>query len=317
MISRRILRIKVMQAIYAYHTQDGKASINAVEKELFFSINKTYDLYHYLLVLIIDIANYAQKRIELAQNKKLPSEQDLNPNTRFIDNQAINLIRTNNQLLRYLEQNKLNWAIYPEIVKGLYNSMVETEEYNSYISLEGESFQEDKSFIIKVYKNIIANFEQLYTVLEEQSIYWNDEVEFVIGIIIKTIKKLKPEDDENFSLLPLYKSEDDVEFTKKLFRSVILKRSEYNKLIEQFSKNWDFDRIAFMDILLLEMAITEAIEFPGIPLKVTFNEYIELSKFYSTKRSNVFINGILDKIFQHLKETKKIVKQGRGLIGDI
>ncbi|MBN2819669.1 MAG: transcription antitermination factor NusB [Bacteroidales bacterium] len=306
-----------MQAIYAYHTQDGKASINAVEKELFFSINKTYDLYHYLLVLIIDIANYAQKRIELAQNKKLPSEQDLNPNTRFIDNQAINLIRTNNQLLRYLEQNKLNWAIYPEIVKGLYNSMVETEEYNSYISLEGESFQEDKSFIIKVYKNIIANFEQLYTVLEEQSIYWNDEVEFVIGIIIKTIKKLKPEDDENFSLLPLYKSEDDVEFTKKLFRSVILKRSEYNKLIEQFSKNWDFDRIAFMDILLLEMAITEAIEFPGIPLKVTFNEYIELSKFYSTKRSNVFINGILDKIFQHLKETKKIVKQGRGLIGDI
>ncbi len=306
-----------MQALYAYYKHAGDTSINEIEKELFFSIKKTYDLYHYLLTLVIDISNYGQKRIEIAQNKKLPSEEDLHPNTRFVDNKFIEQLRINHQLLRYIEINKLNWANYPELIKGIYNEMIEHPDYKEYIESNNNSYQADKSFIGKLYKNIIANYEPLYTALEEQSIFWNDEIEFVISAIIKTIKKFKQEELEDVELMPLYKSPSDEEFTKKLFRKVILNQKEYRKLIEEHSKNWDFDRIAFMDILLIEIAIGEAIEFSSIPIKVTFNEYIELSKYYSTKRSNVFINGMLDKIFNHLKKNNLILKQGRGLIGEV
>lgn len=306
-----------MQALYAYYKHDGEASINEIEKELFFSIKKTYDLYHYLLILVVDINNYAQKRIEIAQQKKLPTEADLNPNTRFITNKYIEQIRINNQLLRYLEINKLNWANNPELIKGIYSEMIDSEDYKNYMSASDNSYNTDKAFVAKLYKNIIANYEPIYNALEEQSIFWNDEVEFVISSILKTIKKFKQDHSEEAELMPLYKSKDDEDFAKKLYRKVILNQGEYRKLIEKFSQNWDFDRIAFMDILLIEIAIGEAIEFQSIPIKVTFNEYIELSKFYSTKRSNVFINGMLDKIFNHLKENKTIIKQGRGLIGEL
>jgi transcription antitermination protein NusB len=316
MISRRILRIKVMQALYAYYKNDGSASMNDIEKELFFSVNKTYDLYHYLVLLILDVSDYAQKRIEIAQNKKLPSKEDLNPNRKFVDNQLINQLRINNQLLRYLETKKMSWINHPELVKSIYDTLVESDDYKEYMAEEEASYQSDKNFLTKVYKNIVANSEQLFIVLEEQSIFWNDEVEFVIGAIIKTIKKFKSTEVENAELMPLYKNDEDKEFTKTLFRKSILNRVEYQALIEKFSKNWDFERIAFIDILLIEMAIAEVKEFSSIPVKVTFNEYIELSKFYSTKRSNIFINGILDKIFEHLKSTNQIIKQGRGLIGE-
>ncbi len=306
-----------MQALYAYYKHDGEATINEIEKELSYSIKKTYDLYHYLLILIVDISNYAEKRIEIAQQKKLPTEADLNPNNRFTKNKYIEQLRINNQLLRYLEINKLNWANNPELIKGIYSEMIDSEDYKAYMSSSENNYNADKSFATKLYKNIIANYEPIYSALEEQSIFWNDEVEFILGTVIKTIKKFKFEHSEDAELLPLYKSKDDEDFAKKLFRKVILNQGEYRKLIEKFSKNWDFDRIAFMDILLIEIAIGEAIEFQSIPIKVTFNEYIELSKYYSTKRSNVFINGMLDKIFNHLKENKTIIKQGRGLIGDL
>ncbi|MBN2484785.1 MAG: transcription antitermination factor NusB [Bacteroidales bacterium] len=316
MISRRILRIKVMQALYAYYKNAGGASMNDIEKELHFSINKTYDLYHYMFLLIIDVCNYAQKRIDIARNKKLPSEQDLRPNTKFIDNGLIAQLRMNSQLLRYTETKKLNWANNPELIKGIYDEMSASDDYAEYMADLNQSYQSDKNFISKIYKNVIANYEPLYHALEEQSIFWNDEIEFVIGAVIKTIKKFKLPEAENAQLLSLYKNDEDKEFSKVLFRKTILKRDEYQQLIEKFSKNWDFERIAFVDILLIEMAIAEVLEFPSIPVKVTFNEYIELSKYYSTNRSNIFINGILDKIFAHLKETNQIKKQGRGLIGE-
>jgi transcription antitermination protein NusB len=317
MISRRILRIKIMQALYAYHKHAGESTINTIEKDLLFSINKTYDLYHYLFILIIELSNFAEKRIEIAQNKKLPSIEDLNPNRKFLENQLIHQIRINNQLLRYVEKNKLNWVNYPELIKNLYQKLIGSKAYIEYMSSENTDYQNDKSFIIKVYKNTIASFEPLYQTLEEQSIFWNDEIEFVIGSIIKTIKKFEQEDHEDATLMPLYKSDDDLEFTKKLFRKVILNQQEYTEYIKMFSKNWDFDRIAFMDILLLEMAICESIEFVNIPVKVTINEYIELSKYYSTQKSNLFINGVLDKVVNYLKKTNKINKQGRGLIGEV
>ncbi len=306
-----------MQALYAYSKQAGESTINKTEKDLFFSINKTYDLYHHLLNLIISLNDYAQKRIEVALNKKLPTEEDLNPNKRFTDNRLINQLRINNQLLNYIESSKLSWVNNPELIKGIYNKIAASKIFEDYKNSSENSYQSDKSFIVKVYRNIISVYEPLYASLEEQSIFWNDEIEFIIGAIIKTIKKFNEEDYENAPLMQLYKNEDDIEFTKNLFRKSILKQAEYKELIKKFSKNWDFDRIAYMDILLLEMAICEATEFPNIPIKVTINEYIELSKYYSTKKSNVFINGILDKIIADLKKNNKIAKQGRGLIGEV
>lgn len=317
MISRRILRIKVMQALYAYYKNSGTASINQVEKELFFSINKAYDLYHYLLILPVELAKMAEKRLELAQKKKLPSPSDLNPNFRFIQNRVIQDLRNNNQLLRYLELKKVSWVNQPELIKSLLDEILASKLYQQYMSSEEDSYKNDKNFITALYSQIISVYEPLFAELEEQSIYWNDEVEFIISAILKTIKRFKEQSDPDQPLLPLYKSTDDEEFTKNLFRKVILKKEKYEGLIQSYSKNWELERIAFMDILLINMAIIEVLDFESIPVKVTFNEYIELSKYYSTNRSNVFINGLLDKIIQHFRENNQIHKTGRGLIGDL
>jgi N utilization substance protein B len=317
MISRRILRIKIMQALYAYFKHNGESSLKKAEQELFFSIEKAFDLYHYLMILPIDIANYAESRIELAKHKKVPTYNDLNPNTKFIDNKIIFQIRINTSLLHYIKKKKMSWVVYPDLIKAIYNKTMESKCYAEYIEKIQCSYEEDKTFICTWFKDVVAQFDPLYQNLEEQSIYWNDEPEFIIGIIIKTIRKFMEKDGENSMLLPLYKSREDKEYAKKLLHMVVFNNKEYLDLIEQFSKNWDIDRIAFLDILLMQMAIAEAVEFSSIPVKVTLNEYLELAKYYSTAKSNIFINGVLDKIFIHLKDKNQIKKQGRGLIGEI
>jgi N utilization substance protein B len=317
MVSRRILRIKIMQALYAYFKNDGESSINNSEKELLFSIQKSYDLYHYMFLLLLEIADYAESRIDIALNKKVPAFEDLNPNKKFLNNIVIHQLRNNSQLNDYLSAKKLSWINYPELIKGLYNELVSSDIYKNYMDNKSITYSDDKSFICSVFKNIIARYEPLYNDLEEQSIYWNDEIEFIIGIIIKTIKKFNDQDPEETKLLPLFKNKEDEEFSKRLFRKVVLNHGNYSSLIKKYSMNWDVERIAFMDILFMQMAIAEVIEFSSIPIKVSLNEYLELSKYYSTPKSNQFINGILDKVFEELKSTAQIKKQGRGLIGDI
>lgn len=316
MISRRILRIKVMQALYAYFKHADGSTIRKSEKELLFSIQKAFDQYHYLFLLILDISNFAYSRMELAKKKRIPTADDLNPNTKFIDNSLVAQLRINDQLLRYAEASKISWVRFPDLIKRLYTDITESDLYTKYMSEETRSYNEDKTFICNVYKDIISQNELLFQSLEEQSIYWNDETDFMIGIIIKTFKKFRENEGEHAKLFPLYKSKDDENFSKRLLRKVIMNHHQYTGLIKEYSKNWDIERIAFMDILFLQMAIAEVIEFSTIPVKVTLNEYLELSKYYSTHRSSIFINGILDKIFTHLKKTNQIKKHGRGLIGD-
>ena len=316
MISRRILRIKILQLLYAYF-QGADSSLNKFEKELFFSIQKTYDLYHYLLLLIIDIADYANSRIEIARLKKIPTREDLNPNTKFVDNRIIQQLRVNKQLNQYLNTTRLSWVNSPELIKKLHNRIRMTPFLKEYMDHPERSFDEDKKLIIEIYTSEIMNTESIYQTLEEQSIYWNDEVEFVISMIAKTIKDFKEEDLENAELMPLFKNDDDREFARDLFRKAIVHKEEYIKLIESYTENWDVDRIAFLDMLILVMAITEAVAFTSIPTRVTINEYLEIAKFYSTEKSSVFINGLLDKIFKYLKENNKIIKTGRGLIGEV
>jgi N utilization substance protein B len=316
MISRRILRIKILQLLYTYF-QSADGMIAKYEKELFFSIQKTHDLYHYLMILIVEIANYAESRIEIAKQKKIPTREDLNPNTRFIDNLLIKQLRANILLNQYLSKTKLSWVNNPELIKKLHNRIRMAPFFKEYMEDTERNYEKDRKLIIDIYVHEIINSESLYQTLEEQSIYWNDEVEFVISMIAKTLKGFKEKDGENGSLMPLFKNDEDKEFAKNLFRKVILHKEENLKLVESFTENWDVDRIAFMDILILELAITEAIEFPSIPTRVTINEYLEIAKFYSTEKSSVFINGLLDKIFRHLKTEQKILKSGRGLIGEV
>jgi N utilization substance protein B len=315
MISRRIIRTKVLQVLYAYYSSEER-SINNTEKELFFCIHKSYDLYHYLFALVIDIADYAGNRIELKRNKHQPTHDDLHPNTKFISNLFIQQLRENRQLTAYLNQTKLSWVNHADLIKELYLILTESEMYQEYINSQTRSYMEDRKFIEKIFNKIFLVSEELYEVLEEQSIYWNDDIEFVISVIIKTIKRFNEFSDSNQRLMPLYKDEEDREFARDLLRKSVINHDELQSLIKIHSSNWDVDRIAFMDILMMQLAITEFLYFPSIPTKVTMNEYIELSKFYSTEKSRNFINGILDKTLKDLKKEGKIIKAGRGLVGE-
>ena len=315
MLSRRLLRIKVLQSLYA-HYKSQASTLKQSEKQLFFSIEKTYDLYHYLLLLIIEIIDYADSRIKLAKHKKIPTDEDLNPNTRFIENRLIRQLKDNPYLKSHIKKTKLSWIDYPELVRKLFREITISEDFKKYMSDEEAGYESDKRIISKIFSRQIISFEELYLILEEQSIFWNDDVEFVISMIVKTIKKFKEENGSENPLMPMYRNSDDKEFVKRLFRNAITHEDEYTKLIEKYTTNWEIDRIAFMDILVMQLGIAEIIEFHDIPTKVSFNEYLEIAKFYSTPKSSHFINGILDKVIQQLKKDKVIIKKGRGLVGE-
>jgi len=286
------------------------------EKELNFALSKTYDLYHYLLLLLIEMADFAQHRIDSNMVKLVPADEDLHPNTRFVDNQVVQLLRKNRRLNAYQNQSKLSWVNHPELVRDLYTFLSETAFFKEYMNSTTVSFFEERKFIEKVFQNIILISEDLYMILEEESIYWNDDVDIVVAMILKTLKNFDENSDESQPLLPKYKDAEDEQFARDLFRKAVINHDELRGLIDFHSSNWDLERIAFMDILIMQLALTEFLYFPSIPTKVTLNEYIEMSKYYSTDKSRNFINGILDKALKELKEDKKVQKIGRGLIGE-
>lgn len=313
MISRRIIRTKVLQILYA-HVSSPEKTITQSESELHFSIRKTYDLYHLLFAILGEISDFANERIESRKLKNLPTQDDLNPNMRFINNRLIKRLKDDSSLNDYLTRNKLSWSNYPDLIRSIYTTMIESELYTNYINSTSDDFQNDQQFCEDFFCNILVNSELMLNELEEQSIYWNDDLDFAISMVIKTIKKYKSENDRNEYLMSLYKDEEDQDFTTKLFRKAIVNDSENRKIIETYTKNWDVDRVAVMDVLIMQLALTELTEFPSIPVKVTLNEYIELAKYYSTNRSSTFINGVLDRITKDFREGGKILKAGRGLL---
>ncbi|MDD4032715.1 MAG: transcription antitermination factor NusB [Bacteroidales bacterium] len=281
------------------------------EKDLNFSIQKTYDLYCYLLLLIMDVKKYAENRIDLAKNKILPTEEDLHPNTRFVENRVISSIAESADLKSYLKKQKISWINHPELIRYIYDNLIQSSYFQDYMSAQEDDYLTDKQFVLKFYSKEIEDNELLYQTLEEQSIFWNDDIEFVISMIIKTIKL--QQEGEPVKLLDLYKSDEDKVFASSLFKKVILMADRNRSLIEKHTRNWDFERLAFMDMIIMQTAISEMVEFPSIPINVTLNEYIDIAKFYSTPKSGHFINGILDKISTELKNDGSIVKRGRGL----
>jgi N utilization substance protein B len=315
MISRRTIRIKVLQILYAYYSSPEK-SLNISEKELRFALTKTYDLYHYLLALVIELADFAQRRIESNKARHVTQYEDLHPNTRFVENTMIHLLRNNRRLQAYLRKSKPSWVNHPELTRDLYTFLTETEFFREYMSLNSSSFFEDRKFIEKIFQSIILISEDLYLILEEESIYWNDDMDLVVAMILKTLKGFTEQSDENQPLLAMFTDAEDEQFSKELFRKAVINHDELRQSIDLYASNWDIERIAFMDILIMQLALAEFLYFPSIPTKVSLNEYIELSKYYSTDKSRNFINGILDKALKEMKLEGKVLKTGRGLIGE-
>lgn len=307
MINRVLLRIKIIQILYSFYKGDGN-SIPSAEKELFFSIERTYDLYYHLLLLSVEITQYAATRIDNKRNKLRPTEEDLNPNTRFVDNKFVQQLSRNVQFNEYLTKQKLSWVNHPDIVKELYEVLIKTDFFTEYMNSETSSYDADKDIWRKIYKKIILQNEELDSSIEDQSIYWVDDIEIVLSFVIKTIKRFDESKAENQELLPMFKDEEDSDFARKLLRSVLTNGEKYRALIDENTKNWEIDRIAYMDILIMQVALAELMDFPTIPINVTLNEYIEIAKNYSTERSGTFINGVLDNIVGTLKKENKLIK---------
>ncbi|MEN9997898.1 MAG: transcription antitermination factor NusB [Bacteroidota bacterium] len=314
MLNRRHLRIKVLQALYAYF-QSNEDNFRRTENELMQAVERIQDLYLYLLLTFSEIKVIAENRIEENTKKIRPTEEDLNPNTKFIDNKIILMLEENKELRRLSEERKVNWIgdEHHEMFRKMFLTIKDSEIYFEYMNNEARTFEDDKAFALELFKVEIANSELLYNFFEEKSIHWIDDIDLACSMVLKTLKTAN--EVEVLELLPLYKVDDDEQdFIRDLLRKTISMDKENEVLIDDLTKNWELDRIAKMDVILMKMAITELQVFSNIPTKVTLNEYIEISKFYSTPKSNGFINGILDKAIDRLQAEKKIVKIGRGLM---
>ena len=307
MINRVLIRLKIVQIVYAYYQNGGK-NLDTAEKELFFSLSKAYDLYNYLLLLMVEITRQAERKQSAAKNKLLPTAEELYPNTKFVDNRFIAQLEANKQLLEFSETQKKTWDNEAEFVKGLCEKIMASDIYKEYMASETSSYEEDRELWRKLYKRIIFNNDELDQVLEDQSLYWNDDKEIVDTFVLKTIKRFEEKNGAKQELLPEFKDEDDQDFARRLFRRTILNADYYRHLISENTRNWDLDRVAFMDVIIMQIALAEILSFPNIPVSVTLNEYVEIAKLYSTPKSGSFINGTLDGIVKALKEENKLTK---------
>lgn len=312
MLSRRLLRIKVIKALYA-HIKGDVANVETSVKNLRYSIDKTYDLYFQTLWLIVEVRRYAESRIEIGRNKKLPTPEELNPNTKFVDNALIAQIEHSDAVVDYIKAHNLGWSEYPDLIRDLYNKLVETDFYKKYMALGTRTYKGDASLVRSFYAwSELEDSERIESVLEEQSILWNDDFGFALIMAVRTVEDCRASQSD-VPVLPEFRSDDDLQFALTLFRKSAAAYAENMRTVERFITNWDVDRIAFMDNLIMSTALAEMLAFPDIPTKVTLDEFIEIAKYYSTPGSNVFINGVLDKLTVALTAEGVITKSGRGL----
>lgn len=307
MINRVLIRLKIVQIVYAYYQNGGK-NLDTAEKELFFSLSKAYDLYNYLLLLMVEVTKQANKRLNAAKNKLVPTKEELFPNTKFVENRFIAQLEVNKQLLEFSNNQKKTWENEADFVKTLCDKILESDIYKEYMASETSSYEEDRELWRKLYKNIIFNNIELDQVLEDQSLYWNDDKEIVDTFVLKTIKRFDEKNGAKQELLPEFKDEEDQDFARRLFRRTILNADYYRHLISENTQNWDLDRVAFMDVVIMQIALAEILSFPNIPVSVSLNEYVEIAKLYSTPKSGGFINGTLDGIVNSLKKENKLTK---------
>ena len=311
MLSRRLLRIKVLKSLYA-HLKSDSTSLKASEKYLIESIDKAYDLYFQMLTLIVDVARYAEGRQEVAKQKMLATYEDLNPNRRFVDNGVVQLLATSDALGDEVASRKLTWSHHPDTIKAIYNNLVETEFYKNYMSASTNTFIDDRKFVEDFYA-WISEDELLQETLDEISMLWNDDLCFVLFMVVRTVSNLK-RSHTDIKLLPQFKSDEDLEFSKTLLIKSLVQYEERQELVDKYTSNWDVERIAFMDNLIISVAVTELLNFDSIPVKVTLDEWIDIAKYYSSPSSSNFINGVLDRAAADLIASGEVTKSGRGLL---
>ncbi len=302
-----------MQALYSFYYDDAK-DMALKERDLIKSIENIYNLYIYLLLMLKEIRRHAEKIQEERKKKRLPAKEDLYPNTRFVNNEALMKIEKSNKLNEAQKKRKISWdSDDSSLIKGFFTKISSSADYESYMGANTESYESEKEFVVKLYRKFLSENESLKHHLIEKNIHWAGDYVLANISVVKTIESSAKKDE--LEMMPLYKAEDDKDFMLDLYRKTIMSDTENITLISNRMSNWEPDRLASIDFLLMKMAITEAMNFPDIPVKVTLNEYIEISKLYSSPKSNSFINGILDAILNDLTKNKKIVKTGRGLVG--
>lgn len=309
MLNRRFLRIKVMQALYSFF-QHEKGNPAAFEKELFKSLDKIYELYFSILALLADLHHVAMVVVDENKNKRLPNKEDLNPNLRFVENKLLASLSNNAQLKAELEKRKISWQNDFDVVRKLFNEIRNGAAYKNYLNASGHDLKTDRDFVISLITEHLSENEVLTSLFEEKNIHWADDTFVAFNSVIRNLEDFEGE----FKVQPLLKDEkDDLDFMSELFNKTIIYRQQFEELIDKHTKNWEVERIANMDMLLMEMALSEILHIPNVPVKASLNEYIDISKEYSTPNSKVFVNGVLDKIIAELKRDNKINKTGRGL----
>ena len=307
MINREIIRIKIVLLTYASY-QNGNKNIDSAEKELLFSLSKAYDLYNYLLALMVAVAKEAKRRLEIAESKAR-REGTKPPSTRFAYNRFTLQLESNRQLSDFISNQKYTWADSQEFVSKLYDLIEQTEIYKEYMSNPKDDYATDRELWRKIYRMLIQDNSDLDELFEEQSLYWNDDKEIVDTFVLKTIKRFDEQNGPRQELLPEYDNEEDKDYARKLFRASILNGDEYQRFMSEASRNWDFSRLAYMDVIIMQIAIAELMTFPSIPVSVTINEFVDIAKLYSTPKSGGYINGMLDTIARHLIKTGRLMKR--------
>lgn len=299
------------KTLYA-HLKSGSDNLRASEKNLVESIDKAYDLYYQMMSLVVEVAHYAEGRIELAMQKKLPTYEDLNPNRRFVDNAVIHLIANSDSINDYIAERKLSWALQQDAIRDVYNRLVEADFYKKYMSQPVVTFTDDRKFVEEFFQWLEED-EAMLDVVNEMSLLWSDDYGFALFMALRTVQNLKRSHTE-VKVLPKFKSDEDLDFAKRLFVKSLVDYEDNQEIVDRYSKNWDVERVVFMDSLIINIAIVELTQFDSIPVKVTLDEWIDIAKYYSSPTSSNFVNGVLDKIVADFMADGTIQKSGRGLL---
>lgn len=314
MLTRRHIRVKVMQSLYAFN-QSENDNLASEEKFLLKSMEEMYDLFILQLSLLTEIKAHAETFLERSQQKHLATQEDKDPNRKFVQNAVFEILEQNTQLEQIIDDRKLNhWKFDDEYVAILWKDIKESDAFADYMETRDNSFKEDKDFILAIFKKVIAPNDKIYDYFEDKKLTWLDDLPLINTAVVKMLQKLKQTATPEDKLPKLFKSSEDKDFAVNLFRKTYLKDAKLSEEMQGKTPNWDKDRIAEIDTILIKMAICEFLEFPSIPVKVSINEYLEISKEYSTPKSSIFINGILDKLSKEYKTDGKLNKMGRGLM---
>lgn len=308
MINRSLIRLKVIQLLYAYYQNGGK-TVESMEKELLFSLAKAYDLYNYLLMLIVEVTKYGRQVVEHQEELNSIAHIDTVISHRFIDNQFACQLELNKQLIEFKEEKKLSWTDEDEYIRQLYETITGSKDYKTYMLEPETDYAQDRELWRRIYKSIIMADERIDDILEAQSLYWNDDKQIVDTFVLKTIKHFDEANGADQELVPEFKDEEDREFAIRLLRRSLVNAEYYRSLIAQNIQNWEMNRLAFMDLLIMQMAIAEILSFPEIPVRISINEYLDIAGYYSTPKSPKYINGVLDHVCRRLQSEGKLLKQ--------